>query len=432
MASPTQADIVNELYSRRDTLPADKRAVVEELHNRFAGQQPSQPSTVDKVRQFMLGSPNGNILTRSGGPDKTFEFPPWLNAVATAGAIGSGAQALGDIAEYGIPAGIKAIGAGLKSAATPKPTGRIAKFAKGIGDFYENQAASKTTAATLDEARQAAARYDAMRKGVQPQAPASAPPPIPRTASGRPLTADEIAFQEAGTHPGTAPEDYPQPPPETPVPAPAPVQPSPLETSATGYDPAKARALNKQLLRYSRGSEGSGGRSYGVPRRAPGGSSPPATEPGATAQPAAAPLTPPEGIPQQIWDALPRAEQEGIWAARNKHVIAQKGQPAGMHGADNMPDTGPELPPEGTPKRAPRKDAAAQKRSEEIAALNRHADTFPLAQQTVQQGVTSKDLLALPEEARQAYMQKIGLGGRSDATWRTYIGHVLRAEKLKK
>lgn len=91
-----------------------------------------------------------------------------------------------------------------------------------------------------------------------------------------------------------------------------------------------------------------------------------------------------------------------------------------------------ELPSSGYPKRAPRTDPIAQKRSEEIASLNRHADVLPLAQQTVKQGVTSKQLLAMNPAQKAAFMAKLGLQGRSDATWRTYLGHVLRLEKVAK
>lgn len=418
MGSPAQADIVNELYSRRDSLPADKRAVVEELHTRFSGGGDQPLSTVDKIRNYM-GTGDTTKAAHLPTDSDTFSFPPWLNAVGTAAALGSGAQALGDLAEMGLPAGAKAVGAFAKGVLAPKPTGRIARGVQAVRDFFEEQAASKVP----DALRTSAQGYDAATakqasKQLNKFTPGSEP-------SGRSYKTPKTQFNSG---PGTPDAEMPGPPPNVP--------PS-LQTSAEGYDPRAAAALAKRQLQYTPGAEPSG-RAYAAPKTAPvSGSLVP--EPAPVAAPKTALETSAEGynpakaktLAKQQLKYTPGAEPGG---GRSYSTPSKAPQPRNspVMATESAPVAEPELPESGAPKRAPRKDPDAQKRSEEIQALNRHADTIDLAKETVGQGVKAKDLLALPPEARQAYMTKIGLGGRSDATWRTYIGHVLRAEKLKK
>jgi len=95
-------------------------------------------------------------------------------------------------------------------------------------------------------------------------------------------------------------------------------------------------------------------------------------------------------------------------------------------------------PKEPDPVKAPEKtsrtnrgDPDKQNRSDTIKDLHRHAKAIPLAEKAVKDGVTSKQLLELPEEAKADFMKRIGLEGRSEDTWRTFVGHVQRLEKSK-
>lgn len=87
MAAPAQADIVRELYGRRDSLPADKRAVVEELYGRMnpgGGEGPGVPNPLQanpgkytptglqETKPNFFTSPTG--LLRTGANDITGGF----------------------------------------------------------------------------------------------------------------------------------------------------------------------------------------------------------------------------------------------------------------------------------------------------------------------------------------------------------------------
>lgn len=139
------------------------------------------------------------------------------------------------------------------------------------------------------------------------------------------------------------------------------------------------------------------------------------------------------GVKKQALKFTPGRTTQGVAKAPIRMRGPQGSNPDLVEAAPDTTNPDAALPD--TPVPAPgrvRATPEAQTRADEIAALNRHADTLPLAQQTIQQGVSAKTLLALPDDARKAYMAKLGLANRSDATWRTYIGHVLRLEKLQK
>ncbi len=246
---PTAAEVLQD--PKFQGLPIDERRKVLTTVDSNFGSLPSSeqdrvlgytsPSVVDKIRNYM-GTGDPNTPPHLPTDADKFNFPPWLNAVATAGALTSGAQALGDIAEYGIPAGVKAVGAGLKSALAPKSTGRIAKFAQGVGNYFDEQAASKV--------------------------------------------------------------------------------PDALRTSAEGYDPAKAKALNKQLLKSSPGSDAGGGRSYGMPKKAPGVATSPPTTGASTPEVPSTPDTPvPAPAPSKTAQNLADKIQEHT-TAKDQAIIS--------------------------------------------------------------------------------------------------------------
>jgi hypothetical protein len=68
---PDQSAIVKELYGRRDSLPADKRAVVEELYSRFNPNAKTNSKPQPKPKKDQIGGP-GKGGTPSTEPDTSF------------------------------------------------------------------------------------------------------------------------------------------------------------------------------------------------------------------------------------------------------------------------------------------------------------------------------------------------------------------------
>lgn len=319
MASPAQADIVRELYGRRDTLPEDKRAVVEELYGRMNQEQPSPLSTTEKARNFLMtGKTSGPGHYDLPTEKDQFNFPPALNTAANVAAGVEGATALVKAAPL-VAQGAKAAAAGIKGALTPKASSMFGRGAAAARDVVE------------------------------------------ATRMQDPLYARLAQTAESPLAGG-------------------------IKKQALKFTPSKSSSSISRAPKVTKG---------------PSGDMPTGTE---------ADFAPVSDLPAKVQDAV----AEGA-----------KKKAAGI-GYTPPPDA-----PVAAPGRV-RATPEAQTRADEIASLTRHAQTIPLAEQTIQQGVSSKDLLALPDEARVAYMKKLGLKSTSPDTWRAYVGHVLRLERVKK
>lgn len=302
---------------------------------------------------------------------------------------------LGGISAAKVP-GADKIGVAAKAFLAPKPTGRIARTIQALkstaSDAAEAEKMKDPAYARLVKSNEGykpsgkvvKAKYSPNRDLEGPQGPAKAPVKVkPSDRGGVPSDPDPLADMPASDHPNRG-------------------------------------KLKAQFMRNTPAKEPSGSRSYTAPKYGK-----PAQEPKPAGAPATASTPPPEGIPQEVWDAMSEEQRTKTQAgrvARDQRTSTQ----------------GPAKAPKATSKRTPE----GQQQSDEIADRTLEVKSVPLAQQTVKEGVTSKDLQALSPEQRAEFMKRIGLksssrtvdykGQKTDKAWHTFLGHVQTIEKLKK
>lgn len=252
---PDQAAIVKELYSRRESLPPEKRAVVDELYKRFNPEQ----SFSEKTRNFLMTGKTSGPGHYSPDEKGTFEFPAWLNYTAGAVGIAELAPALikGGPEAFQIVKGlISKFGSGLTKA--PKGTQMDLAFklfqevhgsapkspSQQVQAIKEMREALKATAAKAESAPAKAPNPSgygpttggAVNSPVTPAAQPAAPPPTPYAkgpsnggAVNSPVTPAEAPKPipaKYGPSTGGAVNAPVTPPPPSPRPTPAAYGPS--------------------------------------------------------------------------------------------------------------------------------------------------------------------------------------------------------------
>lgn len=301
MPSPSQADIVNELYSRRDTLPPDHRAAVEELYGRLNTKgigirpQTGWEEFQSKVHQFRQ-DPIGFLNQKHEGVEDMDETVPYGLLAGVVPAEGVAAGTLSNLAK------------------APKSSG-LAKVAGFPGRVMDAYAAAKKSSQAAEAARlaqtsiaQAGGRVPAARIDLSPKAPLDItpiPPPTGKLPSGR--VPGGIQTQ-------------------TMSPAQTVQRPIPAWKSIQGSAPATSEVAP---ISPPEGALPSGRKPGGLSNQTPYN---PSAPPASVGQP-------PPGIDPRVWGDLSTQQQEGIWAARNAHNLRQASVKPPMTSA----------PPAGTP-----------------------------------------------------------------------------------
>jgi propanediol dehydratase small subunit len=198
MADPNQKAIVEELYRRRDTLDASKRAVVEELAGRLGVSGPPQPSFLDRATEFGAGAVKGligNTAENLYEMGKRVVMPAEDSGGRVAQLVGGPAGALVmDLAKAQVGQVAKAVDAAKQGQYLEAAGQAVAGMLPGVGPAIAHGAEKLGTAAGLGDVFGAGeAVGDLVGLAVIPEVAKRIPTKI-LPSPANPATAEAVAF----------------------------------------------------------------------------------------------------------------------------------------------------------------------------------------------------------------------------------------------
>ena len=436
-----------------------------------------------------LGMLAGAVSDASGLSKKAEEKLSRNTPGEKAGAAVETAATLAPMAES-VPGLVRAaadkagpVTAGVRGALPKLPGGgRIAQLPAKVKAAYT---AAKESAEAAKATQEAASRFDAMTAGKSTSAPVAASTPSRTTSTGRLLTPDEIAFENAPKVAGTPPEPYTPPEPEV-KPARVPIRVEPQQQVPPLVEPIPPPAGYVRRAPINLPFP----EAPAKPARAPGWKGLPPTEevapapvsvasesklpsgrtPGSIAnqKPSSGKFVPTDeqlnlvaqgqGFKKPFRTLAPQDQENITKTATNLFgpktsprpepivkdgiIYDEQGMPVMKmgtepkgEGAAPLPDkatTGPAKAPETKTSRTNRATPEQQSFSDRKATTNRHITAYELASKAVADGVTPKDVINLSPDELAEFKKRIGMGKRSEETWRTFVDHLYELSRRKK
>lgn len=387
MADVAQEDVIRELYSRRDKLPKDKQAVVDELYSRISRPTIRPATTKEKLAQRFrdIGTAASSPLSLLSDLNKPNMEAQDIDSTVPYAVLGGGSMGSGRVAQTA--------GRAVKNLATGSKLGKALREAweSTGGEALPPNAYPRPAETTLGPETAPGAPYKAPAppKGYRNPPTKGASSEIHPSQVPPPAKAPRVPVHSGiEVKPQGAPPDV------------APIKPPP------GYVRKAPIELGEMGEVAPRG-ETAPGQPYKAPTEPKGYKNPPAKAP------TGEPVGPPKD-PNIVYD------EQGM-------PFSKKGTAApGDTPIEDIPVKAPATSREvrGTPEKQALSDA--------IKKTHQEATGYEVAKQQFDHGVSSTQLIAKSPDERQRLMEIWGIGHRSQETWNAIIRHMQRLEGMSR